>query len=499
MSAVSDAGRLAGIVRGGALTLGGSLVGRAASMAQSVVVARGLDPHRLGMFAIVNHVLALAAAIVDLGVPVAAMRLVAEYRVTCPAALRRVLRILGVLSVSLAAGAALMLLGASGVLGDVYREAALAPLFRLAAVLLFVTLVGAFFAGVLQGFRLIDTLAAVTPVKAVVALGTTLALLGPLGLFGVIAASIVAEVVTWPAVTRRLRRALAASPSPAAPAALAASPHGVVARSLALSVPVVLNGLVVWGAAWFVRTYVARVAGYESVGYYQVADACARVMLLLPSAVAVPFVPAVSESSALDREVASRMVEGTLRLTLVVVAPAAVVLCLAAEPVLGLLYGAAYGGAAVLTAILVLAAAFQAVGVIVWSTLVGTGRTWTGFGVQTAGQLIGVGLSVAMLPTHGLPGVGGAVLVGSVATTTLGFVAITGAVGVRLTAIRPALAVAVGGWGLAATLWAAGVTGWLPALVVAAGVLALELAQLSAAERGWIATRMRVRAGEARW
>ena len=44
---------MSALVRGGAMTLGGSLLGRVAGVAQSIVIARGLDPHRLGVFAIV--------------------------------------------------------------------------------------------------------------------------------------------------------------------------------------------------------------------------------------------------------------------------------------------------------------------------------------------------------------------------------------------------------------------------------------------------------------
>lgn len=493
MSAVRDAAIMSAIVRGGAMTLGGSLLARSASMAQSIVVARGLDPHRLGVFAVVNYVLALGAAIVDLGVPVAAMRLVAEYRVTRPAALRRILEILAVLSLALAAGGALALLGGAGALSEFYREPTLAPLFRLAAALLFLSLFGAFLAGVLQGFRRIDTLAALTPVKAVVALGATLVLLPPLGLVGVILASIVAELVTWPFVARSLRQALAAAPPPTAEVVAA---RLVVARALAVSVPVVLNGLVVWGAAWFIRSYLARAAGYEPVGYFHVADACARLLLLLPSAVAVPFVPAVSEANALSREATSRMVEGTLRLTLFAVAPAGVFLCLAAGPVLGLVYGSAYVAAASLTSALVLAAGFQALGVIVWSTLVGAGRTWAGFAVQAGGQVAAIALTVLLVPAHGLLGVGVAAVVASVAATAVGFAVLRGELGVRLATVRSALTVAGLGWLAAAALWAAGATGWIEAVVLAAVVVALQFRQLTPGERRWIADRLRLPAPE---
>lgn len=493
MSAVGEAGTMSAIVRGGAMTLGGSLLGRAASMAQSIVVARGLDPHHLGVFAIVNYVLALGAAVVDLGVPVAAMRLVAEYRVRCPAALRRILEILAVLSLALAAGGALVLLGGAGALSDVYREPTLAPLFRLAAALLFLSLFGAFLAGVLQGFRRIDTLAALTPVKALVALGATLILLPPLGLVGVILASIVAELVTWPLVARPLRQALAAAPRAAAQTVAV---RIVVGRALAVSVPVVLNGLVVWGAAWFIRSYLARAAGYEAVGYFHVADACSRLLLLLPSAVAVPFVPAVSESTAVSREVTSRMVEGTLRLTLFAVAPAGVFLCLAAEPVLGLVYGSAYVTAASLTSALVLAAGFQALGVIVWSTLVGAGRTWAGFAVQAGGQTAAIVLTVMLVPAHGLVGVGVAAVIASAAAAAVGFAVIGATLGVRLAAVRSALIVALGGWLVAAALWSAGAAGWIQATVLAAAVVALQFRRLTPGERRWIADRLRPPASE---
>jgi len=495
MSVAGSAGLMSAIVRGGAMTLGGSMLARAASIAQSIVVARGLDPQRLGIFAIVNYVLSLCAAIVDLGVPVAAMKLVAEYRAARPAVVRRLLAILGVLSVALAGGGALLLLAGATPLSAAYREAALAPLFRLAAVLLFLSLVGAFLAGVLQGFRRIDTLAALTPVKALVALGATVVLLPSLGLVGVILASIVAELVTWPLVARPLRRALADAPASSADVVPAGE---VVARALALSVPVVLNGLAVWGGAWFIRSYLARVAGYEAVGYFHVADASARVLLLLPSALAVPFVPAVSESTAVGREATRDMVEGTLRLTLFAVAPAAAFLCLAAEPVLELVYGSAYVAAGSLAGALALAAACQAVGVIVWSTLVGAGRTWAGFGVQAGGQLLFAALTALLVPSHGLGAVGVAALASSAATAAVGLAILRAEVSVRPAALRGLLAVAVAGWSVAAACWSAGATGWLEAIVLAAGIVILQLRQLTPGERRWVAARLRLPVTEAR-
>jgi O-antigen/teichoic acid export membrane protein len=480
---------MSALVRGGALSLGGSLLGRAASVAQSIVIARGLDPHRLGVFAILNYVLGLGGAIVDLGIPVAAAKLVAEYRVTRPTALRRIVGVLAGVSLALATTGALLLLAGAVPLSHFYREPMLAPLFRLSAALLFVALVGAVLASAVQGFQRIDMLATVTAVKAVVALGATLLLLPSLGLVGVIVASIMAEAIAWLILGRPLRQALAATPGVDADA-VAAGP--IVARALALSVPVVLNGLVVWGGAWFVRSYLARTAGYEAVGYFHVADACARLLLLLPSAMAVPFLPAISEAVALGRDATSRMVEGGLRLTLLAAAPAGAFLCLAAKPVLGLIYGETYAGAAAaLTSALVLAAALQAVAVMVWSTLVGAGRTWAGFAVQGAGQLVLVTLTVALVPAHGLGGVAVAAIVASVATAGLGLGVVRAELAVRLTAVRSALIVSVIGWGAAAALSTAGPTGWLEAGALAAALVVLQFYWLPPAEQRAVLERLR--------
>jgi len=477
---------MSALVRGGVMSLGGSLVGRVAGVAQSIVIARGLDPHRLGVFSIVNYVLALGGAVVDLGVPVAATKLVAEFRVTRPAALRRLLAILAGLSLVLAtAGALLFLLGA-GPLSRFYRGPALAPLFRLGAALLFTALIGAVLSGAVQGMRRIDTLATVAAVKAVVALGATLVLLPSLGLVGVIAASILAEAVAWPLNARPLRRALAVVP--AADDGLSAST--VVTRALALSVPVVLNGLVVWGGAWFVRSYLARAASYDAVGYFHVADACARLLLLLPLAVAVPFLPALSESIALGREAASQMIEGALRLTLFAVAPAGAFLCLAAEPVLRVVYGDAYAGsAAALTSTLVLAATFQALGVMVWSTLVAAGLTWTGFAVQAGGQVVLVTLTVALVPGHGLGGVGIAAVAAALATAVVGLAVVRTQLGVRLASVRGALGVSAIGWLAAGSLWTIGATGWMHGVALAAVVVLLQFQRLATNERSWILAR----------
>ncbi|MBI2016938.1 MAG: oligosaccharide flippase family protein, partial [Candidatus Rokubacteria bacterium] len=75
------------LLHGSALSLGSTLAARGLAVAQSVVVARALDPHAVGVFSIVSYVLGLVAAFADLGLPTAAAKLIAETRGAARAAL----------------------------------------------------------------------------------------------------------------------------------------------------------------------------------------------------------------------------------------------------------------------------------------------------------------------------------------------------------------------------------------------------------------------------
>jgi len=161
-------------------------------------------------------------------------------------------------------------------------------------------------------------------------------------------------------------------------------------------------------------------------------------------------------------------------------------------------YGDVYAGAAAsLTAALVLAAGFQAMTVIVWSTLVGAGRPWSGLAMQSAGQLALVTVTAVLVPALGLTGVAVAAIVAAVATAALGLTLVCAELGVRFAAVRSGLTVAVLGWLGAAALWTAGATGWLEAVALAAAVVMLQFQRLTPDERRWVLARVRRPAAEA--
>ncbi len=304
-----DARPLGGqLLHGSALTLASSLVSRGLAVVQSVVVARALDPQQIGVFAIVTYVLGLVAAFADLGLPTAAAKLLSEAR-GGRGPLRPVVTTLAVAMLGVAGLAGLVLLAAAAPLAALYAQPALGGLFRLGALLLALSLLGALAAGMLQGLGRITRLAVAGVVKGLVALAGIVLLVRPLGLAGVLVASIVAELGMWLFVAGPLGRAVASPQDGAAPARAGA----VLRHGVHVAVPVFLAGLLVWGSALFVRSYAAAALGWADVGYFQLADALARVLVILPAAVAVPLVPLVSESTAAGTAGAAELTRLSLR------------------------------------------------------------------------------------------------------------------------------------------------------------------------------------------
>jgi lipopolysaccharide exporter len=446
------------VARGALATFGATVATRVLGVIQSIVVARLLDPYRLGLLAIVSYVLGVAGALSDLGMPVAVMKLTAEDQASRP---RAVLRVIGrsltvVGTVSLGVGAAL-LLGAAP-LAALYQEPSLAALFRLAAVALVLAVLGGFRAGVLQGFHQIHRLAALGVLNSAAMLGLTLTLVPWLGLPGVILASIGTECLAWLWATGPLARSLraVAARSAAVPAS-AADGAPWLPRVFHLAAPAFLNGFALVGAAWSIRSWLAHVEGYEAVGFYQIADSVARTLTMVAGAVAVPLAPAVAELDATRPRRIADGLETVLRGTLFLTWPAAAFLALGGSPLIVLVFGASYAAAGPVVAWLALAALLQAAANVLWSAQVGAGRVWTGFAITAAGQGALVGVALVAVPHWGLPGLGAAVLLGQALTLVLAARDVRLHVGMSLAGVR--------GLGLAIASTGAAVVGlhWLEA------------------------------------
>jgi len=451
---------------------------RGSSMAQSVIVARWLDPYRVGVFSILSYVLSLAGAFTDIGLPAAAIKLVAECRAGRRKDLKTLLFTVFVAMLTLAGLAATLLFFAADRLALVYHEAALAPLFKLGALLLILSLLGGLLSGILQGLQRIEVLAALGPVKGFTALLVTLLLLPSMGLTGILMASMIAEAMAWFLAYRPFSQAVSQDPSERMRFS-----WDFLSRGFSLGVPIFLSGLILWGTPLLVRSFLAQTRGYQEVGLFQVADSFGRLLLLLPAAVSVPFMPAVSERAAVEPHMVFGLARAGIRWTILAALPFGLFFFLSAERLIGFVYGASFAGAGSLGSLLILAAFLQSVSVIVWSFLVGTGKVWPGFTIQMASQTLLLALTMVLVPRHGLVGLGVATIVASAAGLLLGLAYLRRRFDLSLKGNGPLLATSLLGWCTAGVLWSLGWAGFLPAIVLAVFCLVMEARYMTNDER----------------
>lgn len=467
----------AGILAGSVQTLASTGVTRALAMAHTIVVARWLDPRAVGVLAVVSYVLSLLGAVADLGLPAAAGKLVAEVRATGPGALRGWVTSLLRLMALLAGGAGLVLVGGAGLLARLYDEPALVALFRLAAALLVATLFGALLAGLLQGLRRIGTLALLGPLKALTALGGTLLLVSKCGVAGVLLAGLGAELLAGALAGTVLRRALP-------PSGPGSHPTGarLAARGLAVSLPIFVNGFLLWGGAWAVRTYLAHARGWAAVGHYQVADALGRALLVIPTAVTVPLLPLLTEVTVQPGGRPGRTTWQALRLTAMLTLPVALFVALGGGALVELLYGRTYAPAGPLATLLAPAAMLQALTLVLWSLMIASGRLWAGVLAQGTGQALLVLALPALVPPFGLIGLGLGHLLAQGAALALAGAATRDLLGRDPALIGPVALSAVA-WALVGLLAVGVGPSLLAAAVVSGGVLSAEWGLLTGDER----------------
>ncbi|MFN3476388.1 MAG: lipopolysaccharide biosynthesis protein [Candidatus Methylomirabilales bacterium] len=473
------------IARGSVLSFLSSLLSRGFSMAHSIVVARWLDPYRVGLFSLLNYVLGVAGALSDLGLPAAAVKLIAEEEARGKKGLKSLLITLSTVMLLTAGLTGLLLVVLSDRLAALYREPSLAFLFKVGAVLLVLSLLGGLLGGILQGVQRIEVLAVLGPAKGLTAFLALLLLLPSFGLLGILMASMAAEIMGGLLAARPLRQAL--SFCSGEPGRFAWSP---LHRAFSLSFPIFLNGLLLWGTPWLVRSFLASTRGYQEVGVFQVADSFSRLLLLIPTAVAVPLLPAIAFSSTTSPAQASGVAQMTFRSTLLVTLPPARFFFLAAQPLVGFVYGSPYAEAGSLAAFLIMAVFFQSLGVILWSVLVGTGRVWAGLLIQLTSHMTLLALTFTLVPPFGLTGLGMAHLVASGLGLLLALTYTRTKLEIDLASSRALLPLSLGGWLVAWGLYVTGKDGILQALLLAGGMLVWEGRRLTEEERsglnGWI-------------
>jgi O-antigen/teichoic acid export membrane protein len=173
---------------------------------------------------------------------------------------------------------------------------------------------------------------------------------------------------------------------------------------LNIAVPSFLSGFVMTPALWFTTTRLSQVRGFGEVGLFNICFAVFQMILFIPMAVGMPLVPLIAESDAGGSERTRRLVQSALDGAGLLTFVLAVALGTFAQPLIHVLYGAGYSGAAGAMTVLAGAAFFSSLGYIFGHYFAGTGKMWVGMAFNLGWFAVLIGSSFPGIGRLGVTG-----------------------------------------------------------------------------------------------
>lgn len=390
------------VARNASWSLASGVVAFATGAASSVVLARLLGPEDFGTYALVLLSGAILGILINLGIPHAATKYVAEYegrgeRETAGLALVA----LGRLQLAMAAAVAVPAFLVAPWLERVFH----APGFTVAFRILLVGLVPSVIAGLtlagIQGFQDYRRATLISLAGSVFLFTTTVGLLiagaGVRGAVGAIAATTLLGAVLGIRCTRRHVR-------PSLRGSLPAQARRKMRRYLPAVSAVLLLDLVVWQRSEVLFLGIFR--SPKEVAWYALAfGAAATVMRLLPRALSSVLSPVASGLYGARDPVGMHILFRTgSRYLTIIAAPIVVGGAVLGRPLLTTVYGHEYGPAAAVFPVVLIAAGFGAVGSVTASIQTGIERQDLVLKVALVATAINLGLDLALIPTWGIMG-----------------------------------------------------------------------------------------------
>jgi len=433
---------------GSAYAFFATIVGQTFALLTSVVYARLLGAHDLGVLAIYAQLASLAVAFAGLGLGTPITKFISQLQVESHAKLEKFLStvLVIVLSTTAIVSIVLFLLAAGNSLG-IYRSAELTFMIEIAAVFLVLNSLTTIGVAVLQGLQRIRLLSLVGIASEALTVPVMFISLSIWGLVGAALGGIfllaVSACVLFGSAWLHLRRQ---------GVRVRLSFDRDAARSLTIFfVPLLGSLFVVRIALLFQNSFLALALGYDETGLFRVALTVARVVSFVPGAISVPLLPAIAELYIMSTPERNReRLTSILRITACVGFPFALAIGLLASPIIVFLYGTSYESATGLAFLLVTAGFVDTIGSVAANSPLGEGRTRFLLVLDVGQSILLVVATVALVQWLGLLGIGYTAVVIAVAYTTAILILLGRSRRINLRRVVSSLLPACLGFGLAA-------------------------------------------------
>ncbi len=395
------------IANGAFWSLTGSAFAQGLTIVSSIAVARLLGGESYGKLGIIQSTIGTVVIFAGPALGVAATKHIAELRNSDPS---RVGDIIGMTSTAgLIASLLMMILlwiGAPFLASEILNSPDMASVLVLASLaLLFNGLTGVQ-NGVLAGFEAFRAMAHVNLWRGLVSLPAMILGAWLWGLSGSVLALGVIALVTVVFNQRAIHQELAGLNLTINPFALRSEWHILYSFSL----PALLSSVVVVATTWSASALlVNQPNGYMEMGVYNAANQWRIAILFLPSVLARPMLPMLSESLNRSRDDYMRVLKLNTAVTAIITGGLSVIV-IVASPWIMAAYGSDFAGSWAVLALLVMSGLFSAIAGGIGNAIWSMGKMWLSLGLNTVWAVTFIGSSIILLKWGAL-GLSGAYLI----------------------------------------------------------------------------------------
>ena len=386
-------------------SLVGGTVSRILGLASSVLVARMLNREVFGELGVIQSTIGLFGTFAGFGLGTTASKYIAEFRLKDPGKAGRIMALSGLAAWGTGGLMALLLIILAPWLA-VHTLAApqLAPLLRIAAILLCVSSVNGAQTGALTGFEAFREIARVNLVTGVCSFPLMVGCVFLGGKDGAVWGMVLSMALSCLVSNRAIR-------AECKRAGIKATLRGCLSEWKVLwsfSLPATLSGVLVGPVNWVCNMMlVNRANGYAEMGLFNAANQWFGALMFLPGIFSQALLPMLSERLGQgDRIRAGKILWMAMRINLVVVFPLLLIGSLASPFIMGL-YGKTFEQGWPTLIVVLLTAGLFAAQTPVGEIIAASGRMWLGCAMNAGWAVVFIGTTSAFIGLGALGLAGG--------------------------------------------------------------------------------------------
>ena len=390
------------VIVGGGVTLLAVGIAKAMVFVSYVIAARILDPDEYGALSIVIYLQNFAVVIGCFGVPITITKKISQWMakdVSMAQVVGSALLFLLLFSSAITSVGYLLLSETIAV--DLYADPQLVRVLQLSSLFVVIACLNTTLSAFVQGCQKITALAKISAVTAILWQPIAVVTILTFGLEGAVLAMIIYNAMGASMLFYVARKSL---PISFAKAGEFLGDRAKRKDLLLFTIPAFLMTVMISPAYWVGRTWLGLSWDFAEVGNFQIADSISQILLIVPFAISVPLLPAVSERYALD----PKSIGGTSGTLLRLIAFVLVLLTIVAIPLMrtGIVwvFGEDYEGAYAATILMFAAATYISAGSVMSNVIFGMGRMWDALALNLVWLAVFLALMSYTVPDYGSEG-----------------------------------------------------------------------------------------------